>query len=424
MIYIIQDCKIGITGRIIKGGNMEKNYISKENGKKIAVFVLALIGFITTIKLAIIYYDANFNPYALSSFCSINEFIDCDGIAKTTESQFWGIPLAYWGMFLYAFMFLMLFVDKLKNIKFLKFLEVFKHPLDYIAMLGLISFVISMILLFLSLFEIKKLCVLCAFTYILNLLIGIIATDFQNGGFVQSFKNSVGDFLDAIKNKAYLAAFISVMLIAGGFLYWTATSYKFAPQVKRQQQFKEFFATKHNKYAVSGNILGDKDAKLKVHVYSDYMCPICSAYNIMIHKLAKELKGVEFVHHDLPLDMECNKYLIRPFHNGSCQMAKYALAAKKQGKLWDINSAFFEKKPQTSEEILEIAKELGLNTDELQKVANSDEVSQLIKKEIDNSYSQKIDATPAMKIGDEVIVGLKPYDEMKAIMIKHGASRK
>ena len=39
-----------------------------------------------------------------------------DGIAKTTESQFSGIPLAYWGMFLYLFITFLLFVDKLKNL--------------------------------------------------------------------------------------------------------------------------------------------------------------------------------------------------------------------------------------------------------------------------------------------------------------------
>ena len=56
--------------------------------------VLALIGFALTVKLAMIYYSANYDQYALSSFCSINDFIDCDGVAKTTTSQFLGIPLA------------------------------------------------------------------------------------------------------------------------------------------------------------------------------------------------------------------------------------------------------------------------------------------------------------------------------------------
>ena len=125
--------------------------------KKVVIFVLAFIGFLTTIKLAVIYYDANFNPYALPSFCSVNNFIDCDGIAKTTESQFFGVPLAYWGMFFYLFVIVLLFAEKLKNIRLLKFLEVFKNPLDYIALLGIFSFIVSMTLLCVSLFSIEKL---------------------------------------------------------------------------------------------------------------------------------------------------------------------------------------------------------------------------------------------------------------------------
>ena len=178
---------------------MEKNM-----KKKVSIATIAFVGIITTIKLAIIYYNANFNAYALSSFCSVNEFIDCDGIAKTPEAQFLGIPLAYWGMFYYAFVFVMLFAQRLKNVKLFKFMEVFKNPMDYIASLGLFAFVVSMILLCLSLFDIKKLCILCAFTYILNLAIGCIATDFKNGGFVHSVKQSIQDFLDAIKIKKYL----------------------------------------------------------------------------------------------------------------------------------------------------------------------------------------------------------------------------
>ena len=105
----------------------------EKDKKMIAISILTFIGLVTTIKLAVIYYNANFNPYALASFCSVNDFIDCDGIAKTTESQFFGIPLAYWGLLLYSFIFIMLFVDKLKNFKWLKFLEVFKNPFSYIG---------------------------------------------------------------------------------------------------------------------------------------------------------------------------------------------------------------------------------------------------------------------------------------------------
>lgn len=390
--------------------------------KRLSIGIIALIGFITTIKLGIIYYNANFNPYALSSFCSVNEFIDCDGIAKTTESQFLGVPLAFWGMFLYAFIFLMLFVDKLKNIKFLKFLEVFKNPLSYIAALGIISFAISMILLCLSLFEIKKLCILCFFTYLLNLLIGVIAA--SNEGLVNSFKNSVKDLIDALKIKKYAIALGAVLLVAAVFLTYTRVTYVFAPQVKKAAGFKEFTKAKTNKYAVSGNLLGEEDAKLVIYTYTDYRCPMCFAYNIMVHKLAKELKGIKIVHKNYPLDTQCNKYLRQEFHQGACMMAKYAIAAEKQGKFWDMNNKLFEKQPNTEKEILEIAKKLDLNLDKLQDDANSLETMHEIQKDIDEAISYGINGTPSTVINGKSNVGVKPYPEMKAWFIREGAIKK
>ena len=117
--------------------------------KRIILTILALIGFLTSVKLSLIYIDANFNPYALSSFCSINDLIDCDGVAKTSHSQFFGVPLAFWGLFLYFVFLFFTYVDKLQKVeirgfKLLGFTEVFKHPESYICALGIIAFLISM----------------------------------------------------------------------------------------------------------------------------------------------------------------------------------------------------------------------------------------------------------------------------------------
>ena len=385
--------------------------------KKLSILIIALFGFFTTIKLAAIYYNANFNPYALASFCSVNDFIDCDGIARTTTAQFMGIPLAYWGMFLYLFMIFMLFVDKLKNIKFLKFLEVFKNPYSYIAALGFISFAISIILLILSVFEIKKLCVLCAVTYCLNLLIGIFAV--QEIGYKEVFVHSFRDFIDAIKVKRYAIAFTVVVLVACGFLTYTKISCVFAPQIKNAAEFKQYMNAKVNKYAVSGNLLGKEDAKYVIHSYTDYLCPMCGGYDIMIHKLVKEMKDVKVIHHNYPLDTECNKYLQQEFHHGSCMMARFAVAAENQGKLWDMNNMLFRKKPETEKEILEIAKDLGLDLNKLEEDANSLATMHKIQKDIDEAHSLGIAGTPCTVINGKIYMGMKPIKKMKEI-VKNG----
>ncbi len=395
--------------------------MEQNKNKTLWILLVTLLGVLTTIKLAWIYYDANFNPYALSSFCSINNFIDCDGIARTVHSQFFGIPLALWGLFLYSFIILMLFVDKLKNVKFLKFLEVFKNPLDYIASLGLLSFVISIVLLFMSLFEIKKLCVLCAFTYILNLVIALIATDFKNGGFIKSIKQSVLDFIDAIKVKKYLIALIVVAVAGCGVLFYTTKTMAMAPQVKNMRKWGEFVTAKKNKYKVSGNILGSEKPKVVVDIYSDYQCPICYAHNMMMHKLAKDFKNVQIVHHNMPLDMECNRFLTRPFHKGACLDARYEIAAQKQGKAWDMNDLLFQHKPQREEQILELAKALNINLDQLRLDANSRETHIRLRAEIAAAYRKGYQGTPVTEIGNKHYTGIKTYEDFRELLIKEGA---
>ncbi len=399
---------------------MSKKEYNVEDLKKFFIFLLAFIGFLTTVELALVYYDANFNPLAMPSFCSINGFVDCDGVARTIHSQFFGIPLAYWGMFLYVFIIFLLFVDKLQDIDYLGFLKVFKNPMAYFSALGYISFVISMILFGVSLFEIKKLCILCLFTYFLNLFIAIIATDFS-AGFLNSFKVSIKDFIDAVKVKKYLISFICVAIVGCAVLSYTKISYCFTPQVKFYDSLVKYANMKTNPYKIVGNTLGDKDAKTIVYIYTDYRCPICRIYNIMTHKVVKELGGFKIVHKNFPLDNECNRSIKTPFHLGSCMMARYAIAAEKQNHFWDINSAFFEKQPQTEDDILDLAGSMGLSTTELKKDANSAETKARLLKEIDDALALKINGTPTLVINGKSYVGIKPYFELKNILIKAGA---
>lgn len=312
-------------------------------------------------------------------------------------------------------------MDKIKNIKFLGFLEVFKNPMAYISALGFISFLISMILAGISIFEIKKICVLCVFTYFLNLVIAVVATDFK-AGILNSFKLSIKDFIDALKIKKYLISFLVCILVACGFLAYTSLSYVFTPQVKTVNEFKKYEKmSDSNPFKVSGNLMGDKDGKLTVYIYTDYRCPICRTYNVITSRAAVEMKGFKIVHRNLPLDMECNKNLKSQFHEGSCMLSKYSIAAEKQGRLWDLNSELFEKQPQTEADVLDIAKGLGLDTIKLREDANSEETKERLQQDIESASDLRIDGTPTLVINGKIYSGIKPYYELKEILMKAGA---
>ena len=383
--------------------------------KKLGIGLLALIGVITTIKLAIIYYDSNFNPYALSSFCSINDIIDCDSAAKSTTSQFLGVPLAYWGMSFYLFVLMLLIVDYLKKIKWLKFLSVFKNPMQYISALGLISFFVSVFLAFKSVFILHKICILCFFTYILNTFIAIISTDFVNGGFISSIKISFKDFISGVKQ--YTVSFLVVLLIGVGFLTYTTLANPFTPQVKKYNSIKSYLKMTTNPYSISGNYLGNPNASMKVELFSDFSCPMCFAYSIMLHKAVKESDNNIYIEsYNLPLDRECNKYLRKQVHKGACRFAKYAVAAKNQGKYWDMSTLIFEHHPKNDNEAINLAKKLGLDVEKFKNDINSKDTIQDISEDIDYAVSQGVIATPAIIVNGKRYVGIKPYYELKKLL--------
>lgn len=387
--------------------------------KKLTVQILAFAGLLLSIKLACIYYVANYEKYALSSFCSINEFVDCDGAARSTVSQFWGIPLAYWGIFFYITVLFLTVVDRFKKFRFLKFLEVFKNPMSYISMLGTLAFTCSMVLAGLSIFKIHKLCILCFITYFIDLFIAIVASSGSFKNLVSSFKTTVIDFIAGAKQ--YTKTFIVLLILATSFLVYSGTTYNFVPHIKQQKAIMKYRNMKFNPYRVKGNTLGAEDGDVVIELYSDYVCPICYIENIMLHEAVKDFSNIKIIHHNLPFDKECNPYISINMHPNACFMAKGAIAAGKQGNYWEMSSLLYENQPTNINAMLKLAEQLGFNKDKFVKDLEADTTSKEIEKELFQANKLEIDSTPTIYINGDKIVGVKPYYELKDLLIEHGA---
>lgn len=374
---------------------------------------LTILGILCCVELAIVYYQANYNPYSEPSFCNINTFVDCDGVAQTSKAVFLGIPLTYWGFFLYFFILMLLNIDKLKNLKGLWFLKVFKNPYSYISVLGIVSFIISVFLAFVSIFQIHKICILCFVTYFINLAIGLIATDFNNGGFKKSLKDSYYDFISGVKEAT--VPFLIALMLGGIFLSYTTIEMPFA---SRKQSIKHFMFMKNNPYKVSGNFLGNPTGEIRIELYTDFACPVCHSYNIMLHKLVKKHNNILVIHHNFPLDTECNKYLEKQMHKGACRLARYGIAAENQGKYWDMANAIFEKNPKNDEEGIEIASKIGLDVGKFIADINSIETNKRLQEEIDEAINKGVDGTPTIIVDDRMYHVAKPYFELEKLIIR------
>ncbi len=387
--------------------------------KRFMLTLLAIFGLILTGELIHIYFKVNFNSEFNPSFCSVNSLIDCDGVAKTHYSMFLGIPLAIWGAFLYLTILFLTYVDKINEKLDIEILKVFKNPPSYIATLGLISFCCSMILAFISIFTIQKICFLCFVTYFIDLCIAFCAKN--KGFFISDIKTTVLDFISGAKK--YLPLFLIVCFGGIWFLGYMQTSLVLSPALKSEKEnkemiksFEEFQKMEKNIYAIKGNTLGNPDGEIVIYLYSDFLCPFCKVTNTMAHKLAKEEKDVIIYHMNFPLDAECNPALKQTVHPGACMLARYALAAEKQGAYWDMSSAIYDNMPQNEEDVLNLAETIQIDRNKLYTDAHSDAVKSDLSKQIQKAVNFGIAGTPTIVIDGIEHKSALPYYKLKTFV--------
>ncbi len=126
----------------------------------------------------------------------------------------------------------------------------------------------------------------------------------------------------------------------------------------------------------SSAVRGPRNAPVTITMFSDFQCPFCAqSIPIMEEVLKAYPKDVNFVMKQFPL---------RQIHPNAQPAAQAALAARNQGKFWEMHDELFKNgRNLTPETIKGIAEKLGLD---LQKW-EADMISDDVKKEIDGDLA-------------------------------------
>jgi len=382
--------------------------------QKYILFLLAFLGIAISAELCFIYFNANFVPDSGTSFCSINEVIDCDAVAKTAFSSFLGIPWALYGIGFYLFtMFLTIF-----PFEKVEFFKNFKNPQSYIFTLSSFAVINSIVLWVISSMVIHKICLLCYILYGVNLFLLIFSK--LGKSVLNHYKDSFDDFNNIVSDKKWFIIVISFMTIAAIMLITINVTKIFEPLSNNNMQTQNMFFSPKNKYPAKGNFLGSKTAKLVIHEYTDFQCPYCSISNSMLYRLVNEVENIRIEHHDFPLNKECNSFVKGSSHKDSCIAIYYARAAKMQGKYWDYITLLFDNQEDLPEsKLIELAKSINLDIEKLKKDAYSKEVKEELKQDVERANSLNITATPTYVIGIKKYEGIMPYPELKDTVLKN-----
>lgn len=153
-------------------------------------------------------------------------------------------------------------------------------------------------------------------------------------------------------------------------------------------------------------VVGPANAKVTIVEFADFQCPYCLRANPTLDKiLADYPKDVKRVFKHFPLS----------FHQQAMNAHRAALAAKEQGKFWEMHEIIF-KSPQSLDEatMKDHAKTLGLDLARFDQDYASDKVKEVIDRDIKQGQEVGVRGTPAFFINGRLLSGAQPYEAFKA----------
>jgi protein-disulfide isomerase len=161
------------------------------------------------------------------------------------------------------------------------------------------------------------------------------------------------------------------------------------------------------KIAVDGApVKGPADARITLVEFSDFECPYCSAAEKQVDiVMAAYPKDVKLVYKQFPLSM----------HPHAEMAAEASLAARDQGKFWEMYDVLFKNyRRLSSDNIMIWAKEIGLDMDKFKADLVSGKYKAVVEKDLADGEAAGVYGTPAFYIngkqynGEVTLAALKP----------------
>jgi protein-disulfide isomerase len=153
-------------------------------------------------------------------------------------------------------------------------------------------------------------------------------------------------------------------------------------------------------------VRGPADARITLVEFSDFECPYCSAAVKQVDTvMAAYPKDVKLIYKQFPLSMHPHAQLA----------AEASLAAREQGKFWEMYDLLFKNFRQLSRtNINAMAKEVGLDMAKFQSDLDSRKYKAVIEKDLADGEAAGVYGTPAFYIngkqynGEVTLAALKP----------------
>ncbi|KJW02766.1 DSBA-like thioredoxin domain protein [Rickettsia endosymbiont of Ixodes pacificus] len=154
-------------------------------------------------------------------------------------------------------------------------------------------------------------------------------------------------------------------------------------------------------------VIGNKDGDVTIIAFYDYNCSYCKKGDVSINELLQNDPKVKVILRSLPILGDASEYL-----------ARIVLAVYKvnPSKFKAVHDELIKIRDVSKESIKELLTENGLNATEIEEIADSNEIKDLITQNMKIARSLRIQGVPAYIIDSKLIPGLIDFPQLLNIV--------
>lgn len=378
-----------------------------------AGFLLAAAAVGTSAVLAWIHAGLESGAGNYTSFCNVNESVNCDQVLTSPFAELMGLPVAWYAIVVYTATALC-FAGAARLASQAGRLAALRAAC--VLVLGSLAWSLWMALV--SAFILHTVCLVCSALYLLTLALAAVtwkvASPFPPG--------------DLVLGRASLArvAVVATILTAAvaamsGPWARTSTSPGANDSVSLEQireSHPDFLTWYLGLPRRSGSApasdtgagdtgAGDTEAVVTIVEFSDFLCVFCRRNAEMLSGLLERRSGqLRLVHRHFPLDTTCNDGVSRTMHPFACHAAEAAECAGEQGRYDEMSTLLFADQdkllPTT---VAKLAAETGLDSAAWQKCMDSGRGMDRVTADARAGIELGVSSTPTMFFNGRRIEG-------------------
>ncbi|HEX5410908.1 MAG TPA: thioredoxin domain-containing protein [Terriglobia bacterium] len=346
--------------------------------RKILLMVLSLVGLFDSIYL-LWEYTSPAHPMVCMGG-------GCDAVRASEYSHLGALPVPMYGVFMYAFLVLLLFLYPLLPSAYVRLTQ---HVVMVVAGAG---FLFSVYLTGIEAFVLHSWCMWCVLSFLLVTAIFILSIADRSHA---PKPLEPAQALSAVQRNFALILFA---FVAGVPAFVVLTSHgSMPPPVAPTHQ-----AVKTHLVRPDTHFYGDPNSKVTIVEFGDFKCPACRQAE-MTAKQVREKYGdrIRFAFREYPLVN---------VHAESEKAAEAAECAGQQGKFWQAVDMLYDHQQDLSPPALNrYAGEMGLDSQKFVACLQKGEMASRVDQDLTDGRALGVHATPTFFINGQPMVGPVPY---------------